>query len=72
MDLKKNLDIKARNSLKRPFSYQHGYIYDANGDVVSDEHGSRIRGWGRLQGDAELQDAIGERIAKILTEHWND
>ncbi len=67
-----------------PFRYECGYIWDAAGHMVADsmqEHGDstlRVRGWGRIQylGDRKqavaIQDAVGERIARILSEHWTD
>ena len=70
----KPLEVQARRELKPPFTYLAGYIWDAEGEMVADESGHRIRGWGRLgylENGAEVQDAIGERIAGILTEHWN-
>lgn len=74
-DPKRNLDIRARRALKPPFTYQHGYIFDAEGNMAADNiHALRITGWGRLgamEDGTELQDAIGERIARILSEHWN-
>jgi len=59
------------------------YIYDANHATVADSAGNhidiaevlRIRGWGRISYMAEpeaLQDAVGHKIAEILTKHWND
>ncbi len=70
----KDVEVRARRALKPPFTHRAGYIHDANGNMVSDEYGQRIRGWGRLGQEpdgADLQDAIGDRIAKILTEYWN-
>lgn len=51
-----------------PFTHTYGAIYDLYENKVVD-----IRGWGRIQymeDPEELQDAIGERIASILTENW--
>lgn len=73
-DANKNLEIKARRALKPPFTHERGYIYDANGDMVADNGGLRVRGWGRLgelEDGAEIQDAIGDRIAEILTQNWD-
>jgi hypothetical protein len=60
-----------------PFRFEHGYIWDANTNMVADQMGqdamTRIRGWGRIsyKPDAEkLQDAVGELVAKALTEYW--
>lgn len=74
MDPSKNRDIAARRLFKPPFSYDAGYITDAEGNMLADEGGTRIRGWGRIgamENGADLQDAVGERVAKILTENWN-
>ena len=59
-----------------PFTFQHGYIFDAKGSMVADEAGAniaRVRGWGMIGGMVnaeELQDTVGEIIAKALTEYW--
>lgn len=74
-------DVKARaiGLYKAPFRYERGYIWDANGNMVADRPAEddgttlRVRGWGRIgyMPDAPaLQDAVGEHIAKLLTEHW--
>ena len=71
-----------------PFTHKAGYIWAKAGPIMDDAgdqiHVSRMRGWGRLTGKghgglgmdpaeaAVMQDAIGAKIAKILTEHWND
>jgi len=75
-----DLELRALKTYKPPFRMRHGYIYDAEGNMVLDDHCDeapdallRIRGWGRLcrEKDAEaLQDAIGDLIAKALTEYW--
>lgn len=72
---KDNIPQAALELCQPPFSYHCGYIFDAKGSMVSDENGAvaRIRGWGRIQyhaSPAELQDAIGDHIAKALTEYW--
>ena len=70
----KPFEVQARRALKPPFTYHAGYIHDADGHMVADESGHRIRGWGRLgamEDGAEVQDAIGQRIAEILTKYWN-
>lgn len=71
-------DSRLKALYKPPFKHDHGYIFDANGNMVSDqsggEHIARVRGWGRLgayEDGAALQDAIGDRIAKILTKEWD-
>ena len=37
---------------KPPFTYRHGYIFDADGNMVGDQAGdsaaTRVRGWGRI------------------------
>lgn len=60
-----------------PFRFEHGYIYDAVNNIVSDDHGmdtvGRVRGWGRisyLQNPEELQDTVGQLMAEALTEFW--
>lgn len=71
---------------KPPFSYDCGYIHDGDGRIFSDDGAdsdlmlsayiSRVRGWGRLSyiegkhTPDELQDAIGEHIARALNEYW--
>jgi len=61
-----------------PFTYDCGYIYDANRRMVADDHGldatARVRGWGRisyLKDPEQLQDTVGQLIAEALTEFWN-
>jgi hypothetical protein len=64
---------------KPPFQFQSGYIFDADHQVVADDHESkvdalRVRGWGRIQyleNPRELQDEVGRMIAIALTEFWN-
>lgn len=64
-----------------PFKYEHGYIFDANGEMVADQGGSqpypnaplRVRGWGRIgymQDGAQLQDEVGKVLAELLTSNW--
>ena len=61
---------------KPPFKYMHGYIFDAEGEMVSDEAGqhiTEIRGWGRISymdNPETLQDAVGELVAEALTKFW--
>jgi len=70
---------KAMGLYRPPFRFEHGYILDADGHMMSDNEGEgqdviqRVRGWGRIgsMDDAEaLQDAVGEVIAQALTEYW--
>lgn len=81
-------DIRRRalDLYKAPFKYDHGYIWDANGEMVADDRvpmddtenpqrsiAVRIRGWGRigyLPEPEKLQDAVGELIAQALTKFW--
>lgn len=75
MDPKHDAEIRARRALRPPFSYKAGYILDADGRLALDEYGSRVQGWGwvgALQDGSEIQDAIGARVAAILSKHWND
>ena len=59
-----------------PFNYQCGYIFDANHKMVADDAGAyitRVRGWGmigRMENAEDVQDTVGELIAKALTEYW--
>lgn len=68
-----------------PFRHEHGYIRDANNQMVADDAGSegsgliasRIRGWGRIQymdkpeqrADA-LQDEVAVMVAEALNTYW--
>jgi hypothetical protein len=62
-----------------PFTFQHGYIYDAVGNMVADNEGqdvaARIRGWGRISylgDDTEtIQDMVGTLFAEALTKFWD-
>ena len=62
-----------------PFRFERGYIFDAKGNIVSDDGDigdsiARIRGWGRIlymKSPEELQDEIGACIAQALTDFWN-
>ena len=63
---------------KAPFRFEHGYIYDADGLMISDDGDAgdsiaRVRGWG-LIGDmpdaAKLQDEVGAILAEALTDFW--
>ena len=64
-----------------PFRFEHGWIWDANNNHVSDDGGpghydarmARVRGWGRLQklpDGARLQDEVGQMIAEALNAFW--
>lgn len=69
-----------------PFRHEHGYILDANNQVVADNGAigemkgviaARIRGWGRIQymdnpegRAAALQDEVGAIVADALTAWW--
>lgn len=69
-----------------PFRAEHGYIRDANDQIVADDGAagemagliaSRIRGWGRIQymdnpkGRAEkLQDEVSNIVADALNAYW--
>ena len=73
-----DIERKAFDLYKPPFHHRLGYIYDADSRMVSDEAGgdgaARVRGWGRISylDDAEdIQDAVGDHIAKAMTEYWN-
>lgn len=78
-----DLQTRAWKLYRPPFRYEHGYIFDREGNTVADggEGGNtalgvvRVRGWGRIgyMPDAEeLQDAVGDLIAKALTIYWNE
>lgn len=88
LDLVKQMENeKMENELKKtivslykpPFKYQYGYIFDSEGNMVTDDlvkdenQVARVRGWGRLSymdNPEQLQDGVGEMIADILTKHW--
>ena len=64
---------------KPPFKFQHGYIYDDNGNMVADRAAegaiARVRGWGRIgamKNAESLQDDVGKHIAQALTEYWEN
>ena len=71
-----DLKAKAMGLYCAPFKYVHGYIFDANNNMVADEAAAsclRVRGWGRisyLKDPEALQDAAGELVAEALTEYW--
>ena len=52
---------------KQPFRYdpEGQYIFDAENNMIAD-----IRAWGHLK-DERLQDALGELIAKAVSDAWN-
>ncbi|MEX0563129.1 DUF551 domain-containing protein [Raoultella terrigena] len=62
-----------------PFRFEHGYIWDAKGRMVADNHvdgedaALRVRGWGRIsymENPEALQDEVGNVIALAMTEFW--
>jgi hypothetical protein len=60
-----------------PFRFDHGFIWDADNNMVADRPGQdsilRIRGWGQISykpNPEQLQDAIGHLIAQALTDFW--
>lgn len=71
---------KALALYKPPSSFECGYIFDANNQMVADEadadsmiNALRIRGWGRIgymENPEALQDKVGELIAEALTQYW--
>jgi|GEM_PF-1646759 len=74
---------KAMELYKPPFKFMHGYIFDADHNMVSDNGDledqaagvARIRGWGRLsymENPEQLQDAAGELFALALTRLWEE
>jgi hypothetical protein len=80
LDQHPELFEKALGLYTPPFRHVSGYIYDAKHRMVSDAGGAtemiqRVRGWGRIQylmdADPELlQDAVGELVARALTQYW--
>lgn len=75
-----DLKAKALALYKPPFKFDHGYIFDADNQMVADEveadsmiNALRIRGWGRIgymENPEALQDKVGELIAEALTDYW--
>jgi len=72
-----SLSAQALSQYTPPFSHRGGYIFDADHNMVADQSGDdhllRIRGWGRLgklENGGDVQDEIGDLIAKLLTKHW--
>lgn len=65
---------RAEDLFNPPFRYHHGYIFDADDHMVSDDGGiARLRGWGRIayMGDsAALQDEVGRMIADALNQYY--
>jgi hypothetical protein len=66
---------------KPPFKFEHGYIFDAEHQMVADDDNveshvaARVRGWGRIgymPDAAQLQDEVGRVIADALTAYWNN
>lgn len=73
----KEIERLALELYKPPFRYAYGFIWDAANNMVADHAGEnaalRIRGWGRIgykPNPERLQDAVGELIAKAMTEYW--
>lgn len=61
-----------------PFRFEHGYIFDSQGNMLADDHTdgaiARIRGWGKigyLPEAEEIQDTLGDIMAEALTDYWN-
>lgn len=73
------MEKKALALYKGPFHREHGYIFDAKGQMVADDSGDQnsmvqVRGWGRItymDHPEQLQDAVGDIIAKALTLYWD-
>ena len=62
---------------KPPFTYERGYIFDANNRMVADDNAEsfalRVRGWGRIsyeENPEKLQDMAGKLFAEALTLYW--
>lgn len=76
--MKDDLTKRALACYKAPFRYHHGYIWDANQEMVADRTEQAlltVRGWGRLQhlrNPEALQDRIGELIAECLNAAWKE
>jgi len=71
------ITIEALRLYRPPFRCEHGYIWDANNEMVADDEGRdtvlRIRGWGRIgyqPNPEQLQDKVGKLIARAMTEFW--
>ena len=75
-NMKKVISKKALKLYTPPFRYEMGYIFDSENEMVADDYETsitQVRGWGRISymdEPEELQDAVGEHIAKALTEYW--
>lgn len=78
---KGDLHARAIDLYTPPFRFEFGYIWDAKGQMVADNHvpdesegaALRVRGWGRisyLEDPEALQDEVGNIIAAAMTEHW--
>lgn len=75
---------RARQHFHPPFRFVNGYIWDADGEMVADDHviGEsppqpdavlRVRGWGRMKYEKEsetLYESVGKAIAEALTRGW--
>lgn len=73
---------------RAPFRFERGYIWDADNEMVADDHvgdaaeinpdvapAARVRGWGRIGylPEAEAtQDAVGALFAEALTKLWRE
>ena len=68
---------------KPPFHYKHGYVFDSEQRMVSDDGDSldkknfaaRVRGWGRisyLPEPEKLQDEVGHMMADALNEYYRN
>ncbi len=64
---------------KSPFRREYKRIFDANDELIIDDSGdqaamSHVHNWGRISqmgASEELQDAVGDLIAKALTLYWD-
>lgn len=55
-----------KDLIKAPVKYDHGYIWDADGNMIA-----QVRGWGRLQylpNPEDKQDSIGQFVADAINE----
>jgi len=64
---------------KSPFRREFRYILDANDELIIDDSGDQaamthVHDWGRIsqtEASEELQNAVGDLIAKALTLYWD-
>lgn len=84
--MKAEVRERAFKLYRAPFRFEHGYIWDADNEMVADDHvghaaeinpdvapAARVRGWGRIGYLAEpeaVQDAVGALFAEALTALW--